>query len=309
MITQLSEERISAVRQFNRFFTRQIGVLREGLLHTPYPLTDARILFELGQTEQLTASRLGRELGLDAGYLSRILARLEQQGLLEKVRSENDGRQFLLSLSAAGREAFALLDQRSREEVSEMLNDLGEEEQQRLLKAMQTIESVLTKDFKFAEPFILRPHEFGDMGWVVYRHGVLYAQEYGWDEHFEALVAQIVADFINNYNPARERCWIAEMDGEIVGSVFVVQSSETVAKLRLLLVEPKARGLGLGTRLVEECVRFARRRGYQKLVLWTNSVLLEAHHIYTKTGFQLVAQEAHHSFGHDLIGETWEFVL
>lgn len=308
-MTEPFEERIGDVRQFNRFFTRQIGVLREGLLHSPYPLTDARILFELGQTDQLTASRLGRELGLDAGYLSRILARLEQQGLIEKVRSENDGRQLLLSLSSVGREAFALLDQRSREEVSEMLNDLSEEDQQRLLKAMQTIESVLTKGFKFSEPFVLRPHEPGDMGWVAHRHGVLYAQEYGWDEHFEALVAQIVADFIIEYNPARERCWIAEMDGEIIGSVFVVQSSETVAKLRLLLVEPKARGLGLGTRLVEECIRFARRRGYQKLMLWTNNVLLEARHIYVKTGFQLVAEETHHSFGHDLIGETWELVL
>jgi len=309
MMTEPFEERIGDVRQFNRFFTRQIGVLREGLLHSPYPLTDARILFELGQTDQLTASRLGRELGLDAGYLSRILARLEQQGLIEKVRSENDGRQLLLSLSSVGREAFALLDQRSREEVSEMLNDLSEEDQQRLLKAMQTIESVLTKGFKFSEPFVLRPHEPGDMGWVAHRHGVLYAQEYGWDEHFEALVAKIVADFIIEYNPARERCWIAEMDGEIIGSVFVVQSSETVAKLRLLLVEPKARGLGLGTRLVEECIRFARRRGYQKMMLWTNNVLLEARHIYVKTGFQLVAEETHHSFGHDLIGETWELVL
>jgi len=309
MMTELAEERIGTVRQFNRFFTRQIGVLREGLLHSPYPLTDARILFELGQCNQVTASRLGRELGLDAGYLSRILARLEQQGLLEKVRSENDGRQLLVSLTAAGREAFALLDQRSREEVSEMLEDLSEEDQQRLLKAMQTIESVLSSGFKFSEPFVLRPHEPGDMGWVAHRHGVLYAQEYGWDEHFEALVAQIVAEFINNYNPGRERCWIAEMDGEIIGSVFVVQSSETVAKLRLLLVEPKARGLGLGTRLVEECIRFARRRGYQKLILWTNSILLEARHIYKKTGFKLVAEEAHHSFGHDLIGETWELVL
>jgi len=309
MMTELAEERIGTVRQFNRFFTRQIGVLREGLLHSPYPLTDARILFELGQCNQVTASRLGRELGLDAGYLSRILARLEQQGLLEKVRSENDGRQLLVSLTAAGREAFALLDQRSREEVSEMLEDLSEEDQQRLLKAMQTIESVLSSGFKFSEPFVLRPHEPGDMGWVAHRHGVLYAQEYGWDEHFEALVAQIVAEFIINYNPGRERCWIAEMDGEIIGSVFVVQSSETVAKLRLLLVEPKARGLGLGTRLVEECIRFAQRRGYQKLILWTNSILLEARHIYKKTGFKLVAEEAHHSFGHDLIGETWELVL
>ena len=308
-MTEPSEERIGTVRQFNRFFTRQIGVLREGLLHSPYSLPEARILFELGQSNQVTASKLGRELGLDAGYLSRILARLEQQGLLEKVRSENDGRQLLLSLTAAGREAFALLDQRSREEVSEMLENLSEDDQQHLLKAMQTIESLLGNGFKFSEPFVLRPHEPGDMGWVTHRHGVLYAQEYGWDEHFEALVAQIVADFINHYDPARERCWIAEMDGEIIGSVFVVQSSETVAKLRLLLVEPKARGLGLGTRLVEECIRFARRRGYQKLMLWTNSILLEARHIYEKTGFHLVAEEAHHSFGHDLIGETWELVL
>lgn len=309
MRTEPSEERISTVRQFNRFFTRQIGVLREGLLHSPYPLTEARILFEFGHGDQMTASRLGRELGLDAGYLSRILARFEQQGLLEKVRSENDGRQFLLNLTAEGREAFALLDQRSRDEVSEMLDELSEEDQQRLLKAMQTIESVLTNGFKFSEPFVLRPHEPGDMGWVAHRHGVLYAQEYGWDEHFEALVAQIVSNFITNYNPERERCWIAEMDGEIIGSVFVVQSSETVAKLRLLLVEPKVRGLGLGTRLVEECIRFARRRGYQKLMLWTNSVLVEARHIYEKAGFKLVAEEAHHSFGHDLIGETWELLL
>lgn len=309
MMTEATEERIATVRKFNRFFTRQIGVLREGLLHSPYSLTEARILFELGQGKQVTASRLGRELGLDAGYLSRILARLEQQGLLEKVRSETDGRQLLLSLTAEGRKAFALLDRRSREEVSEMLTDLSEEDQQRLLKAMQTIESVLTKGFKFSEPFILRSHEPGDMGWVTHRHGVLYAQEYGWDEHFEALVAQIVSDFITNYNPERERCWIAEMNGEIIGSVFVVQSSDTVAKLRLLLVEPKARGLGLGTRLVEECIRFARRRGYQKMMLWTNSVLVEARHIYEKVGFKLVAEEAHHSFGHDLIGETWELEL
>jgi len=309
MATILIEERIGAIRQFNRFFTRQIGVLREGLLHSSYSLTEARILFELGHRDQLTASDLGRELGLDAGYLSRILASLEQQGLLEKVRSENDGRQRLLSLTTAGRSAFDLLDRRSRDEVLEMLDDLSEEDQQCLLKAMQTIESILTHGLKFSEPFVLRPHEPGDMGWITHRHGVLYAQQYGWDEHFEALVAQIVADFINNYNPERERCWIAEMNGEIVGSVFVVQSSETVAKLRLLLVEPRARGLGLGSRLVEECIRFARRRGYQKLMLWTNSVLVEARHIYQKKGFQLVAEESHHSYGHDLIGETWELPL
>lgn len=309
MTTEIMEDRIGTIRHFNRFFTRKIGVLREGLLHSPYPLTEARILFELAHREHVTASDLCRELGLDAGYLSRILARLEQQGLIEKVRSDSDGRQRLLRLTSEGKAAANLLDQRSRDEVSEMLNDLSEEDQQHLLKAMQTIESVFTKGLKFSEPFFLRQHEPGDMGWVTHRHGILYAQQYGWDQHFEALVAQIVSDFINNYNFARERCWIAEMDGEIVGSVFIVQSSESAAKLRLLLVEPKARGLGLGTRLVEECIRFARRSGYQKLMLWTNSVLVEARHIYQKTGFTLVDQEPHHSFGHDLIGETWELNL
>jgi len=180
---------------------------------------------------------------------------------------------------------------------------------QSLLKMLDTIESTFNKGLKYAEPFYLRQHEPGDMGWVTHRHGVLYAEEYGWDEHFEALVAQIVADFINNYNPERERCWIAEMNGEIVGSIFVVQASESVAKLRLLLVEPRARGMGLGMRLVEECIRFARKRGYQKLVLWTNDILVEARHIYSKTGFKLVAREASHSYGHDLVGETWELVL
>ena len=190
-----------------------------------------------------------------------------------------------------------------------MLGDLSEGDQRRLLEAMQTIESILDKGFKFSEPFLLRPHEPGDMGWVVHRHGVLYAQEYGWDERFEALVAQIVADFINNYDPAKERCWIAEMNGETVGCVFLVKASDTVAKLRLLLVEPKARGLGLGTHLVEECIRFARRSGYQTLTLWTNSVLDAARHIYEEHGFKLVEEEEHHSFGHDLVGQNWELVL
>ncbi|HEU5367497.1 MAG TPA: helix-turn-helix domain-containing GNAT family N-acetyltransferase [Ktedonobacterales bacterium] len=309
MPTDTLEARISAVRHFNRFFTRQIGVLREGLLHSPYPLTEARIIFELAQRQGLTAADLGRELGLDAGYLSRLLARLEQQGLLEKTRSETDGRQRLLRLTPQGEQAFALLDQRSRDEITDMLTELGEDDQQRLLKAMETIQSVLCKGLKYSEPFVLRQHESGDMGWVVHRHGVLYSQEYGWNEHFEALVAQIVSDFITNYNPERERCWIAEMNGEIVGSVFCVQASETVAKLRLLLVEPRARGLGLGSRLVDECLRFARRRGYQQMTLWTNSVLVAARHIYAQKGFALVASEPQRNFGHDLISETWELTL
>ncbi len=305
------EERVTAVRQFDRFFTRQVGALREGLLHSPYSLTEARILFELAQTETVTASDLCRELGLDPGYLSRILASFEQRGLIEKVRSESDGRQRLLRPTSTGIAAFALLDQRARDEASELLSSLSEEEQGRLLQAMETIERVLDKrqGFKFAEPFFLRLHEPGDMGWVVHRHGVLYAQEYGWNQHFEALVAQIVSDFITNYDPAHERCWIAEMGGEIVGSVFVVRASDEVAKLRLLLVEPRARGLGLGSRLVEECIRFVRRVGYKKLSLWTNSVLTDARRIYAKAGFELVDQEDNHAFGHDLVSETWDLAL
>jgi DNA-binding MarR family transcriptional regulator/N-acetylglutamate synthase-like GNAT family acetyltransferase len=301
--------RIDAIRRFNRFFTRRIGVLREGLLHTPYSLTEARVLFEISHRDDMTASDLSRELGLDPGYLSRILARLGRRGLVDKVRSETDGRQRLLRLTSEGKDAFSLLDARSREEVAEMLGELSQEDQRRLLEAMGTIESVLGRGFKFSEPFFLRQHEPGDMGWVVHRHGVLYAREYGWDERFEALVAQIVADFINNYDPAKERCWIAEMGGERVGCVFVVKASDTVAKLRLLLVEPGARGLGLGTRLVEECIRFARNRGYETLTLWTNSVLDAARRIYEEQGFELVEEEEHHSFGHDLVGQNWELAL
>jgi DNA-binding MarR family transcriptional regulator/GNAT superfamily N-acetyltransferase len=303
------EARIDAVRRFNRFFTRRIGVLREGLLHTPYSLTEARILFEIAHREGLSASDLSRDLGLDPGYLSRILTRLERQDLIEKVRSETDRRRRLLALTPDGEDAFSLLDSRLREEVAEMLGDLSEGDQRRLLEAMRTIEGVLDKSFEFSEPFFLRAHEPGDIGWVVQRHGELYFQEYGWDERFEALVAQIVADFVNNYDPAKERCWIAEMGGERVGCVFLVKASDTVAKLRLLLVEPEARGLGLGTRLVEECIRFARSRGYQTLTLWTNSVLDAARHIYEQQGFKLVEEEEHHSFGKDLVGQNWELAL
>jgi DNA-binding MarR family transcriptional regulator/GNAT superfamily N-acetyltransferase len=308
------EARVDAVRRFNRFFTRRIGVLLEGLLHSPYSLAEARILFEVAHRDRApTASDLSRELGLDPGYLSRILARLEQQGLIDKLRSETDARRRLLSLTSEGKEAFSLLDARSREEVAEMLGDLSEGDQRRLLEAMRTIEDVVdegfVRGFKFSEPFLLRQHEPGDMGWVVHRHGVLYARDYGWDERFEALVARIVADFVDGYDPAKERCWIAEMGGEIVGCVFVVSASEAVAKLRLLLVEPEARGLGLGSRLVEECVRFARSRGYEKLTLWTNSVLGAARRVYEEHGFELVEEEEHHSFGKDLVGQNWELAL
>ncbi len=305
-----NDKRVDQIREFNRFFTRKIGVLRERLLHSSFSLTEARILFEIANSEAPTAAELGRELGLDAGYLSRILSRFEEQGLAERIRSERDGRQFLIRLTQKGSEAYSALDRRSREEIEEILSDLTEEEQLKLLKSMQAIENILAKEsFKFSEAFFLRTHRPGDMGWVTHRHGVLYAKEYGWDERFEALVAQIVSEFINHYKPEYDRCYIAEMNGEIAGSVFVVRSSETDAKLRLLLVEPEARGLGLGSRLVHECIAFARHAGYKKLVLWTNSVLVEARHIYSKAGFKLVQQDEHQSFGKKLTGETWELIL
>jgi DNA-binding MarR family transcriptional regulator/RimJ/RimL family protein N-acetyltransferase len=305
----IPQESISAVRHFNRVFTRQIGVLREGLLHSPYSLTEARIIFELAHRSNLTASDLGNELGLDAGYLSRILNKLERQNLIEKARSDKDGRQRLINLTAEGRNAFSLLDGRSNDEVSEMLSELSDSDRIRLVEAMRTIEGILDHGFKYAEPFYLRHHEAGDMGWVIHQHGLLYNQEYGWDESFEALVAQICADFINSYDPQKERCWIAEMQGEQVGSIFCVKASEDVAKLRLLLVVPKARGLGLGTRLVKECIRFAKRAGYKKLTLWTNDVLVEARRIYERNGFELVEEEHHHSFGRDLVGQNWDLML
>jgi len=303
------EARVGEVRRFNRFFTRRIGVLREGLLHGPYSLTEARVLFELARKENVSASELSHELGLDPGYLSRILVRFERGGLLDRVVSESDGRRRLLRLTAAGEDAFAELDRRSRQEVSGMLEGIPERDQRRLLEATRTIEEVLGGDGSTPEPFLLRRHEPGDMGWVVQRHGALYAREYGWDERFEALVARIAADFIEGYDPSLERSWIAETGGRNVGCVFVVRESDEVAKLRLLLVEPEVRGAGLGSRLVAECVTFARDRGYRKLVLWTNSVLHAARRIYEEHGFRVVEEEPHHSFGKDLVGQNWELKL
>lgn len=305
------EETVSEIRSFNRFITQQIGVLEEGLLKTPYSLTEARLIFELANSENLTATDLCSELGIDAGYLSRLLAKLEEKKLVEKARSEKDGRHRTLQLTAAGRKAFSMLDKRSRNEVTKMLEKLSEENQKRLSGAMKTIKSILANQPKEGNrQFILRQHEPGDMGWVIFRNAVVYAEEYKWDERYEALVAQICADFVNNFDPKKERCWIAEMDGERVGSVFLVRGDdEKTARLRLLIVEPKARGLRLGTRLVDECVRFAKRSGYEKITLWTNSVLTAARHIYQKAGFQALKEEKHHNFGQDLIGETWELEL
>ncbi|MGE0117368.1 MAG: GNAT family N-acetyltransferase [Dongiaceae bacterium] len=302
------EARVAAVRHFNRFYTQKIGVLNEGLLRSPFSLAEARVLYELALRERPTATELCRDLGLDAGYLSRILRGFARRGLIGRVRAAADGRQRLLSLTAKGRAAFAPLDKRSRREIGALLDGLTDDMQARLVGAMRTVEDILGGQAD-AAPYRLRPHRPGDMGWVVHRHGALYAQDYGWDERFEALVAEIVAKFIKTFDAARERCWIAERNGEIVGSVFLVRKSRTVAKLRLLLVEPSARGLGLGSRLVDECLRFARQVGYRKVTLWTNDILHAARHIYERAGFRKVASETHRSFGHHLVGETWELTL
>lgn len=299
------DARIAAIRRFTRFYTRRLGVLREGLLDSPFPLTEARVLFELAHRDHPTARELCQDLDLDPGYLSRILKRFEEQGLVQRTRSADDGRQSHLRLTDKGHEAFAPLDRHSREQIAELLAPLPDADQQRLVAAMQTIETALGDAVEKGSSFTLRPHKPGDMGWVVHRHGALYAQEYGWDETFEALVAEIVAQFITHFDPKSERCWIAERDGDILGSILIVRQSDDVAKLRLLYVEPKARGLGVGKRLVEEAIRFSRERGYRQITLWTNDVLHAARGIYDKAGFRLVSSEKHHSFGHDLVGENW----
>jgi DNA-binding MarR family transcriptional regulator/GNAT superfamily N-acetyltransferase len=316
--TEISQ-RAAAVRRFNRFYTRQIGLLAGHYLDSPFSLSEARVIYELAQRDTDTATSLVRELGLDPGYLSRMLRGFQRRGLLSKQPSAHDGRQSLLRLTAKGRRAFQALNDRSQRDLEAMLSALPAADQSRLVGAMQAIEGLLAAPAAPAAPattaaalpamkppaYVLRPPRPGDMGWVVARHGALYAQEYGWDEQFEALVAEIVAKFVQEFDPRRERCWIAEMDGENAGSVFLVKKSDTVAKLRLLLVEPRARGLGLGARLVEECLRFARQAGYRQMTLWTNSVLLAARHIYVRAGFKLVESGPHHSFGHDLVEETW----
>ncbi len=300
------DQRIATVRRFNRFYTGRIGVLREWLLQSPFSLTEARVLYELANREQSTARAIGEELRLDSGYLSRILQGFQKRGLIEKKQSEIDGRQSLLRLTEQGLHAFAQLETGSRNEVRGILKTLPELHQQQLVRAMETIESLLSRPSAPRPSYRLRPPEPGDIGWVVQRHGVLYAREYNWNGEFEGLVSEIAGKFLQQFNPERERCWIAESGGQNVGSVFLVQESATVAKLRLLLVEPEARGMGIGAALVNECLLFARQTGYQKVRLWTDSSLHAARHIYEKAGFRLVEEEAHHSFGHDLVGQTWE---
>jgi DNA-binding MarR family transcriptional regulator/GNAT superfamily N-acetyltransferase len=302
------ERRVAAVRRFTRFYTRQIGLLQEGLLDSAFSLTEARLLYELAHRDATTATALAADLDLDPGYLSRILRRFGEGGLVARTRAPNDARQSLLAITAKGRKAFAPLNQGSHDQVAAMLERLDPAEQERVVAAMATVETLLSPPAALAPPpvVLLRPPRPGDMGWVTSANGALYAREYGWDLTYEALVAKIVAEFIENFDARRERCWIAELDGERVGSVFVVRKTDEIAKLRLLIIDPRARGLGLGKRLVDECLRFAKEAGYTSMTLWTQSILTAARAIYDRAGFKLVAQEPHHSFGVDLIGETWE---
>jgi DNA-binding MarR family transcriptional regulator/L-amino acid N-acyltransferase YncA len=301
---------IDAVRRFNRFYTGRIGLLQDGRLYSPYSLAEARVLYELAQGEGQTAATLGRELGLDAGYLSRILAAFRRRGLVAAKPSTEDRRRSLLRLTAKGRSAFLPLDARSRRHVGGLIGRLGEPDRQRLVAAMGAIERLLDDPHRAEVPaVILRGHRPGDLGWVVHRHGALYAQEHGWDVRFEGLVAGIVAKFIAGFDGERERCWIAERQGEILGSVTLVKQSARIAKLRMLYVEPHARGMGIGKRLVAECERFARKAAYRKITLWTESHLAAARGIYEAAGYRLVRAEPHEGFGGKFIGERWELDL
>ncbi|WP_322418705.1 bifunctional helix-turn-helix transcriptional regulator/GNAT family N-acetyltransferase [Mesorhizobium huakuii] len=300
---------IDAVRAFNRFYTRQIGLLDEGLLKSAFSLTEARVLYELAHRDGLTATDLGRDLGLDAGYVSRLLKKFERDDLISRSTLVSDARQSSIALTQAGRNAFAPLNKDSHDQVAALLDRLPASEQDRLVKSMRTVQALLDESAEPKIPYLLRSLQIGDIGWITRRQGMLYAQDYGWDETYEALVAEILAAFVKSFDPKWERSWIAERDGEVVGSVFVVRKSPEVAKLRLLYVEPSARGLGIGARLVDECIAFARAKGYKTLTLWTNDILGSARRIYQAAGFKLIDEERHHSFGKDLVGQTWDLDL
>ena len=301
-------DRVASVRAFNRFYTSHIGVLHAGLHETRYGLTEARVLYELAQRDATEVADLRRAIGLDAGYLSRLLARLERDGLLERERSADDGRRRRARLTAKGTAAFATLDERATEEVGALLSGVGEEEQRRVVAAMAAIQEAFARA-EAPRAFVLRSPRPGDLGWVIQRHGALYAQEHGFDTEFEALVARVVAEYAADHDAEREAAWIAELDGEPAGCVMCVAEDERTARLRLLLVEPRARGLGLGGRLVDECVRFARGAGYERITLWTNDVLAAARRIYERAGFELVRSEPHRSFGCELVGQDWSRAL
>jgi DNA-binding MarR family transcriptional regulator/GNAT superfamily N-acetyltransferase len=313
---RVAEDRVAAVRGFNRFYTRQIGVLRKTFLDSRYSLGEARVLYEIARNGAPTATEIGRALDLDAGYLSRVLRNFEKRGLIRRTASASDGRQSHLTLSPRGRKDYAPLEMRSQRDTGAMLGKLGTEDQLRLIAAMNTIQTLLGGQFESAlqapapdQSYTLRSPRPGDFGWVVKRHAELYAQEYQWIEPFEGVCAQIVADFANKSDPQRERCWIAEMDGENVGCVFLVADSAMVARIRLLLVDPKARGLRLGARLIDECIGFARDAGYKKITLWTHSVLTAARHIYQKAGFKLTRSEERVSWSQPVVSEHWDLEL
>lgn len=294
--------RAEAIRRFNRFYTRQIGALREHLLQAEFSLSESRILYELGTSAGLTSAELCQMLGLDAGYLSRIISGFEKKGLISKTRSPSDARALLIQLTNAGKAVLASLEQAAREEVMAMLQDMPESRQEQLTQAMQQVQSLLAGN---DSSYLLRDPRAGDMGIVVQQQAELYTREYGWNSEFEALVAEIVARFLREFDPSGERCWIAEKDGKVIGSVFVVRQDETTAKLRMLYVDASARGLGIGNRLVEETLRFARQAGYKRMILWTTSILTDARKLYQRAGFQLVEEEPVHSFGKDLVSQTW----
>ena len=303
-------ETIEAIRRFSRFYTRRIGLLHPLLLDSPFSLAEARVVYELGSRGTATAAALAAELDLDAAYLSRILRGFDRRGLILRQRSGTDARATLLSLSDAGRAAFAALDAGSRDQLAALIGPLPPPAQRRLAAALEEAAALLGAAPSVpARPWLLRAPRVGDLGWIVHRQAVLYAREYGWDAGFEALVAGIVSRFVEQFDAARERCWVAERDGEVVGSVFLVRKTDTMAQLRLLYVDAAARGLGIGARLVEECLCFAREAGYGRIMLWTNDVLTSARRIYQAAGFTLTAEERHHSFGHDLVGQNWERAL
>jgi DNA-binding MarR family transcriptional regulator/GNAT superfamily N-acetyltransferase len=299
----VADSRVEQLRAFNRFYTGVLGLLRGGLLETPYSLPDSRLLFELGSGGAASPTSLGARLQLDLGYVSRLLSGLKERGLVSAESAVGDRRRQVVSLTAKGRKAFRMLDQKSSEQIRELLNGLGEDGQGRLLAATTEIQTLLGN--KRARTVVLRPPVSGDFGWVVQRHGAIYRQEFGWDETFEALVARIVAEYIESGDPERQSAWIAEIDGQRVGCLFCMKKEEDLAQLRILLVETSARGLGVGSRLVEECIQFARRASYIQMMLWTNDVLVDARRIYERAGFRLVEEEKHRSFGHDLVGQNW----
>jgi DNA-binding MarR family transcriptional regulator/GNAT superfamily N-acetyltransferase len=306
--TQLREN-IHNIRKFNRLYTKKIGLLNKGLLRTRYPLSQARVIFELAQQEKTRSTDIIRELGIDPGYLSRILSLFERQGLIVKEKSDIDSRQWFVKLTKEGKKEFSELNSRANEEIREMIESLTNEELYRLVNAMHTIENTLDPESPPTSPVLLRPHRTGDIGWIIHRHGVIYSEEYDWDETFEALTAEILAEFIQNHDASRERVWIAESNGERVGSVMIVDSGNQIAKLRLFLVESKARGRGIGKQLIEECIDFSKRIGYKKITLWTQSNLLAARHLYSKYGFELIEEEPTTMFGHELVSEVWELQL